>query len=100
MDTPTGRVRVVVVDQRPAVAAVADKGVGLPSARHLEIGFDAAHKGRHAGEGSLGILENRCAVVLPPNLEHSMTGGGRGGSVNKVQQNISSSATVAESTMK
>lgn len=74
MAAPTGRVRVVVVDQRPAVAAVADEGVGLPCARHPEVGFDPAHKGRHAGEGSLGILENRCAVVPPPNLEHSRTG--------------------------
>lgn len=77
---PAGRLRVLVVEHRPAVAAVADEGVGLLRARHPEVRLARAHEGGHAGEGD-GNLENRRAVVPPPPralalLEHSRGGGG------------------------
>lgn len=77
-----GRLRVLVVEDRPAVAAVADEGVGLLRARHPEVGLARAHEGGHAGEGD-GNLENRRAVVPPPRrahalLEHIRGAGGQG----------------------
>lgn len=76
-----GRLRVLVVEDRPAVAAVADEGVGLLRARHPEVGLARAHEGGHAGEGD-GDLENRRAVVPPPRRAHALlkhSGGGAGG---------------------
>lgn len=62
----------MVVDQRPVVTAVADERVGLSRARHPEVGFDPAHKGGHAGEGPLGIPEDRHAVVPLPRRIHGL----------------------------
>lgn len=68
----------MIVDQRPAVTAVADEGVGLPRAGHPEVGPGSAHKGGHAGERSLGVLEYRCTVAPPPQCTGALWKHSRG----------------------